>query len=1035
MRCFLYLLLIILATAALAKEHTMLLPQPVAVKTKPGEFRLDDSVVLSIPPSPAIAGVAKYFRQRLLTQTGLHLNKHGNKTLSFSLTDTNSGIPKPDMQEQYQLSVSAEQITLHAQSRVGLSRGIETLLQLIQQDAAGYYLPQLEITDAPRFAWRGLLLDPARRFLPISVLQRQVDIMAAAKLNVLHLHLTDDQGWRFESKHFPRLQKIGGADGFYTQDELKQLVAYAAQRGIRVVPEIDLPGHTTALGAAYPQLMAQPGPAMPERHWGVHPAVLDPTKPEVYQFIQTLLTEVAAVFPDPYIHIGGDEVLPDHWLQTSHIAAFMQQQNFTSTQQLHSYFNRRLQQILQQLDKKMIGWDEVLDGELPQSVLVQSWRGTESLYKAAQAGHPAILSTGFYLDQPQFADFHYRNDPLPKPVTMPDLNQYHTLGHWQFQLARKRGAPVKAQLMILNNTAGSSAVILQFDGRAARYIDNFSLNANELQFQIDSWMGPLHARLTLLAEVSGEVVVGNAAYAATGLQLHQAAPLQVVNLNISPDAAANILGGEITLWGELVTPDNIDIRLWPNGFAVAERLWSAADVSDTDSLYQRLTHFKRWATLSAGVATAAQQQAGLTRLAAPAKADALATLTEILEPAHYYHRLHEKSVAGLYHADAPLNQLADYLSAEHSALRKFTAMVHTWLKQKEPDNLHALLLQLQHWQQAAEQLQWVAEPTAALVKRTQRLLEVAINTLQQYQQQGYISLQVQQTLQQQLSDAASIEQEIIIALHRPLRLLLQHLPVSRHWVAPGTFSASAEGPALDSKGNLYAVNYGTDGTIGMISPDGIARQLLQLPVGSIANGIVFDKQDVMYMADYTGHQVLRYQHGKLSVHATEPRMHQPNDLAIMHDGTLFASDPDWQNNSGQLWRIDTDGSSHLLESEMGTTNGIAVSPDQQFLYVNESVQRRIWRYRINKAGSISDKTLFASFSDYGLDGMRTNAAGDVFIARYGKGTVVRLNAAGYLIDEYQLQHALPTNVAVSKAGPNRLYVTIQQCGCIEVIDL
>ena len=1034
MRCFLYLLLIVLASTALANEYTMLLPQPVAVQTKLGNFRLDHSVVLNIPPSPATAALGKYFRQRLLTQTGLHLTEHGSKMLSFSLTDTNTGIPQPDMQEQYQLSVSAELITLHAQNPFGLNRGIETLLQLIQKDSDGYYLPQLEINDRPRFAWRGVLLDPARRFLPIAVLKRQLDIMAAAKLNVLHLHLTDDQGWRFESKHFPRLQQIGGSDGYYTQDELKQLVAYAANLGIRVVPEIDLPGHTTALGAAYPQLMAQPGPTTPQRHWGVHPAVLDPTKAEVYQFMQTLLTEVAAVFPDPYIHIGGDEVLPDHWLQTAHITDFMQQQHLTSTQQLHSYFNHRLQQILQQLNKRMIGWDEVLDSELPTSVLVQSWRGRESLYKAAKAGHPAILSTGFYLDQPQFADFHYRNDPLPKPATVPDLSQYRSLGHWQFQLARKRGAPIKAQLMLLNNNAGVSALIVQFYGRAARYIDSFSLNANELQFELDSWMGPLDARLTLLAQVSGEVVVGNAAYTVSGNKLDHATPLQPAVTRLSTQAASNILGGEITLWGELVTPDNIDIRLWPNGFAVAERLWSGADITDPDSLYERLEHFKHWATSSAGLQLEQQRQAGFRQLAA-SHTTALAKLSEILQPAHYYHRLHEKSAAGLYHADAPLDNLADYLSPEHSAMRRFSTNLQLWLQQPNEAGLAALLTQLQQWQQAAAQLQQRPLHAATLVNRSKILLDSAILLLQQYQQQGYVSLQSKAALQQQLQLAATIEQEVVIALHRPLRQLLQHLPVSRVWLAKGTFTASAEGPALDSKGNLYAVNYGTDGTIGVVSPDGKADKLLQLPQGSIANGIVFDQQDVMYMADYTAHQVLRYQHGELSVHAAEPRMHQPNDLAILPNGTLFASDPNWHNSSGQLWRIDTDGSSHLLETTMGTTNGIAISPDQQFLYVNESVQRRIWRYRLSPAGSLSERTLFASFSDFGLDGMRTNANGDVFVARYGKGTVLRLNTAGEIIAEYPLQHKLPTNVALSQTGPARLFVTIQQCGCIEVIDL
>ncbi len=1037
MRCFLVFLLL-LSGYPLAKDHqghTALLPQPAATVLMPGLFRLDDNVVLQQSTIPAIATVTQYFRQRLQQQTGLHLQHNtGAATIRFTTTNTAIDIPQPDMQEHYQLSISATQISLDAASYIGLNRGIETLLQLIQQDAAGYYLPQLQIEDAPRFSWRGLLLDPARRFLPLDSVKRQLDIMAAAKLNVLHLHLTDDQGWRFESKHFPKLHQIGGADGYYTQDELRQLVAYAAQRGIRIVPEIDLPGHTTALGAAYPQLMSRPGPTAPERHWGVHPAVLDPTKAEVYQFIQTLLSEVAEVFPDPYLHIGGDEVLPDHWLQTPHVVAFMQQQQLADTQALQSYFNRRVHRILTQLNKQMAGWDEVLDSRLPTSVLVQSWRGTESLYKAAQAGHPAILSTGFYLDQPQSAGFHYRNDPLPPGTTPPDLSQHQPLGHWQFELIRKRGAPVQGQLNLLQNNAGDTALLVKFNQRTTHYVDTFTLNANVLQFELDSWMGPLSARLKLQSEVSGEVVVGNAAYIATGQQLHQAPPLQLDTVHVNTAAVANILGGEITLWGELVTPDNIDIRLWPNGFAVAERLWSGAGTTDQDSLYQRLAQFAHWASISAGLQVEPQRQAGFSKLAA-AQTNALTKLSEVLEPAHYYHRLHEKSAAGLYHADAPLDQLADYLGAEHPALRLFSAQLQRWLQQPDDTGLNALQQQLSQWQQAAVILLQQPLQAAPLVKRSKMLLDTTIALLQQYQQQGYVSLQSKAALQQQLQLAAAIEQEMVIALHRPLRQLLQQLPVSWIWQPAGTFSASAEGPALDSRGNFYAVNYGHDGTIGIVDPQGKASQLLQLPEGSIANGIVFDQQDVMYLADYTGHKVWRYQQGELSVHAAQPLMHQPNDLAIALNGTLFASDPNWQNSSGQLWRIDNDGSSHLLEAAMGTTNGIAISPDQQFLYVNESVQRRIWRYRLSPSGEVSDKTLFASFSDYGLDGMRTNAAGDLFIARYGKGTVLRLNSAGEWLAEYPLRHKFPTNVALSHTGPARLYITMQQCGCIEVIDL
>ena len=229
------------------------------------------------------------------------------------------------------------------------------------------------------------------------------------------------------------------------------------------------------------------------------------------------------------------------------------------------------------------------------------------------------------------------------------------------------------------------------------------------------------------------------------------------------------------------------------------------------------------------------------------------------------------------------------------------------------------------------------------------------------------------------------------------------------------------------------------GNIGKVTPDGQASLYLTLPQGSTGNGIVFGPagslySGAMFIADYTGHNILRYAQGKLEVHAHNKAMHQPNDLAIMQSGVIFASDPNWANNTGQLWRIDTDGSSHLLDGNMGTTNGIAVSPDQQFLYVNESIQRRVWRFRINADNSLGDKQLFAQFSDFGLDGMRFDSKGNLYIARYGKGTVVKLDDEGRILQEYRLNHALPTNVSLNQ-DDSTLYVTIQQCGCIERIQL
>ncbi|MBV2128566.1 family 20 glycosylhydrolase [Arsukibacterium indicum] len=1047
-----FLLLILSATPAFANTDLPILPFPAELTRQQGQFQLSNEFAISLPDNNStLSAATERFKQRLSQRTGLSFNAEAPPVLLLQLTGPESyeKVPAAEMNEYYQLRVTPAKIELQAPATTGLLRGLETLLQLVRITDDAVTIPALTIIDQPRFRWRGLLLDPARRFLPVPTLKRQLDLMAAVKLNVLHLHLTDDQGWRFESLRYPRLHEVGGRDGYYTQQQLRELVQYAAQRGIRIVPEIDLPGHTTALGAAYPELMAAPGPATPERHWGVHKAVLDPSNEQVYIFLTNLLAEVAAVFPDRYLHIGGDEVLPDHWLTTPHIVDFMQQQQLPNAPALQAYFNNRLQKIVQQLNRQMIGWDEVLDDKLPGSVLVQSWRGTESLANAARAGHQAILSTGYYLDQPQFASYHYRNDPLPEPVAMPELSTLEHWSAWQFQFNRKRGSAISGQLLLLHMRDGSSQALLQFTGRQPQLLSQFTINANQLHFYTDSWMGPLQG--SFITEMStcniqqpsalhGQLLVGNAFYHVRGhpVALQQPAsvplPFQLPQQQLDAASEARIIGGEIALWGELVTPDNIDIRLWPNGFAVAERLWSAASLQDEQNLYWRMQQRFDQLTADNILQTVAQQQQGLSLLAGPAKLAALTVLSQTLEPGHYYHRLHEKSVAGAYHADEPLNRLVDFLRAEHPQMRQFTRQTAGWLADENPDTLAALLNQLQQWQQAAEALTAVDKPAlVSLAGQVAALSQSGQLLLNRIQQQQPLTAAERKLISGQLAQGATLQQEMIIALHRPLQKLLEFAPHSEVWLAPDTFAPTIEGPAVDSKGNLYAVNFAVESTIGKVTPGGNASRYLSLPKGSIGNGIVFDKAGAMYIADYTAHNIWKYQHNQLSVHAHNSAMHQPNDLAILDNGVIFVSDPDWANNSGRVWRIAPDGNSKLV-AEMGTTNGIAVSPDQQYLYVNESVQRRIWRFNINSDHSLSNKQLIARFSDYGLDGMRVDRDGNLFVARYGKGTVIKLNSNGTLLAEYRLNNLLPTNVSLNN-DETLLYVTVQQCGCIERIPL
>ncbi|MEC7566918.1 MAG: SMP-30/gluconolactonase/LRE family protein [Planctomycetota bacterium] len=241
----------------------------------------------------------------------------------------------------------------------------------------------------------------------------------------------------------------------------------------------------------------------------------------------------------------------------------------------------------------------------------------------------------------------------------------------------------------------------------------------------------------------------------------------------------------------------------------------------------------------------------------------------------------------------------------------------------------------------------------------------------------------------------------------------------------GGFTGGIEGPACDSKGNLYAVNYQKEGTIGLVTPDGKASVATTLPKGSVGNGIRFDPEGNMFIADYPKHNVLRIdaRTGELSVFAHEPRMNQPNDLAIDNEGNLYASDPSWQKQTGQLWFVSRKGQVRLLKTGMGTTNGIEVSPDGSTLYVNESVQRNVWAFDINRHGVISNKQLLRKFDDFGFDGMRCDIRGNLYITRHGKGTVVVLSPLGEIIREIDVLGKSPTNICFGGPDGRTAYVT------------
>ena len=334
-------------------------------------------------------------------------------TLTIAVKSAGEQIQSVDEDESYSLNVTSNGIQIEAQTVVGAMRGLQTLVQLVQPSGDQFVLPAVSIQDSPRFPWRGLMIDCGRHFEPIEVLKRTLDGMAAVKLNVFHWHLIDDQGFRIESKIYPQLTALGSDGLFYTQEQAAEIVEYARARGIRVVPEFEMPGHSTAWLVAYPQFASGRAPKSIRREFGVSDYALDPTNPELYKFIDKFLGEMATIFPDPYFHIGGDETVSPEWKSDPRILSFMRAHDLKDPDALQAYFNQKILKILETHHKHMVGWDEILNPALPKDVVVQSWRGGASLIQGAEKGYQGILSAPYYLDGMQPAGKHYVADPLP----------------------------------------------------------------------------------------------------------------------------------------------------------------------------------------------------------------------------------------------------------------------------------------------------------------------------------------------------------------------------------------------------------------------------------------------------------------------------------------------------------------------------------------------------------------------------------------------------------------------------------------------
>ncbi|MGC1614008.1 MAG: family 20 glycosylhydrolase [Candidatus Acidiferrum sp.] len=409
-----------ISPSALPQERPPLnlMPVPSSVQIGAGRLLVDSSFTVGFTgyTEPRLDRAVERFLRQLSRQTGVQLAvkpSAGPKAILVIHTEhASKEIQELGEDESYVLEVSASGAKLSAPTPLGALHGLQTFLQLVEVSPDGFAASAVTINDKPRFPWRGLMIDSARHFVPIGVVKRNIDGLEAVKMNVFHWHLSDNQGFRVESKKFPKLQEMGSDGLYYTQDEVRDLIAYARDRGIRVVPEFDVPGHSTAWFVGYPELASGPGPYEIERKWGVFDPAFDPTNEKTYKFLDQLVEEMAKLFPDHFFHVGGDEVNGKQWDANPKIQEFIKAHDLKNNEGLQAYFNKRLEPIVAKHGKSMVGWDEVLDPTLPKDIVIQSWRGPDALAAAAKQGFRGILSNGYYLDLGWPAARHYAIDPL-----------------------------------------------------------------------------------------------------------------------------------------------------------------------------------------------------------------------------------------------------------------------------------------------------------------------------------------------------------------------------------------------------------------------------------------------------------------------------------------------------------------------------------------------------------------------------------------------------------------------------------------------
>jgi len=771
------------AISAEDRARISLMPLPAELKLKTGQFSLDEGLGLVIdgPEDEVVIKSMKRFKNHVFEKTGKSFSDFG-KGFKVVFKNQIENIQPISTDESYSIRIGNSGIELTANSGYGVLRGLETLKQLMITEDGDHFWPYITVNDRPRYPWRGLMIDACRHWIPKEVILRNLEGMAAVKMNVFHWHLSEHQAFRVESKVFPKLHELGARGEYYTQEDIREVVAFARDRGIRVVPEFDVPGHATSYLVGYPELGAMPGPYVLQDNYGLATAVMDPSKEGVYQFLDQFIAEMAELFPDPYLHIGGDEVDFSDWDRNPSIVEFKAKNKIENNHDLQAYFNQRMEQILSKHGKKMVGWDEITNPNLSKDIVVQSWRDQKTLFQAVKGGFQGILSAGFYLDHKLPASKHYEVNPeiLPGAVTIePD-----TLLWENYALDIYIGeSPMKSNMVLYGegeNLRGVFGLMENFTG-----FENVKKVNEELTFSFDSSVGKLSVKaITQGDSISGEFSAMLLSFPFKGKRIGSdkmpgtVAPKVEKMEPLTAIEKSLILGGEAAMWSELVDANTIDSRIWPRTGAIAEKLWAPQELTtDVKDMYRRLEVLSN--SLEQFGLRHLSYSKELTKEIASGKDEGpIQVLIGVLEESKYLSRLNFEQTI-----DKPLNEVADAAQAESFEALKFGWLVDEFLEDpSHRKNLEALEAQVLLWKDNHEKFLSVAANNPRLEKIVQTseelslLSEYALNSIQLLKSEKSVSKKDKQVIIDKVNEIESVHGGTMLAVEAPLKKLIHAMP-------------------------------------------------------------------------------------------------------------------------------------------------------------------------------------------------------------------------------------------------------------------